>query len=288
MDENIQILKDNTKAVINPTNGQLFSISFNGEEFMHDGKTDWSNSEIPMFPIIGEVANFQILIKDKQGAVEKYSQDKHGIARNIPFIIKEQNPERVQLMQYYHGTNVVNPKAGSGKENPANLRWLSYRLKKDIGVFSNGVNIDFKLINTSDQQMPYMFGWHPAFKRLGKVEECVFETANKVFSALPLEKVIEASKVGAVIISEPLSINYYNKNTNKGLTLTLGGKFRDAMLWTPSYNANMVCIEPITTSPIPSERERIFQRDISIGNDHLKPGEITFFQTWIAPYQKRH
>jgi galactose mutarotase-like enzyme len=80
----IKILSiDEPDLVIQTTNlvAELTSIKYKGIEYLHDGKTFWSQHSPILFPIVGKLRYDATLINGKEYAIPK-----HGFAMNMEFV----------------------------------------------------------------------------------------------------------------------------------------------------------------------------------------------------------
>lgn len=255
--------------------GQLVGLGFEGRRYFHGGglpdhlKSDadrkgWGNSEIAMFPIVGKAAGNKVVIQNTE-----HYMDQHGIARVLPFE-GESWPEggsQFRLVQEYDGKSPIeNPKfTGDQEKHPEDMSWPhQYRLVKEI-LLNNGpiMGVNFRLQNRSeDSPMPYMFGWHPAFKVQGKVRNGVFVLDEG--EEISLEEVIRisGSDEGAVKREGVQKVTYVDSQYEKGVNVQ--SDLGSVMLWSPGVDSGMFCIEPVTQLPAPEGEKNYFS-----GENHL-------------------
>ncbi|RJQ17281.1 hypothetical protein C4573_04485 [Candidatus Woesearchaeota archaeon] len=237
------------------SNGQIVSMRKSGFEYMHGGgkpdesKTDgdrkgWQNSEIVMFPVIGALQRYALLV-DHQVCL----MDQHGVARNIPFVVKEKEAHKITLLQSHDGiTPIENQKYAQSTDNPQQLAWpFAYTLEKSVSILTrHDVTVTFTLTNASERAMPYEFGWHPAFRCMGPAEKGVFEYHG---TKKPLTKRTQEDEgllpSGGMSLLSTDKVTYSNQDTLRGVTLTSEG-FTDITLWCPAAESGMFCIEPVT------------------------------------------
>ena len=117
--------------------------------------------------------------------------------------------------------------------------------------------------------MPFMLGYHPAFKLSGQHTEIV-ESGSKQIS---LQDILDVGSIAfPALNTDELSLikqdGYHIKIATKG--------FNNFMLWTEV--PNMVCIEPITAYPYTGEKalgENLFR----------KCSDMDVFEVLIKPYR---
>ena len=214
--------------------GELVSYEVNNHEFIHQkGSPGWSSADTEMFPIIGPVdeAGFQVKVP-----LGNAVQDQHGHLRQFSYeLISSTNTEAVFKKHYEAETPIKNAKfpAKSDKE------WLdwpySFQFEKHFLLGSEGLEVTF--IISGDKHMPFMLGYHPAFK---------------LHSDNPIIK----TKNGQITLDEVLSVGSRALEVANHDAITLKDKkeiviktqgFGHFMCWTEVRN--MVCIEPITFYP---------------------------------------
>ncbi|MCB9362077.1 hypothetical protein H6504_01455 [Candidatus Woesearchaeota archaeon] len=240
--------------------GQLVSLMKGDIEFFHGAKKPeelkkqddfegWTQSEIVMFPLVGPA---------KAGLLElgevTTPMDQHGLSRNMPWKIEHLTEAEIVLTQeYVEDTPIINSKQGD--EHPPMLSYpFGYRLEKRYSISEGKFVAHFVIRNQSVHIMPYMFGWHPAFK----LDTSGAFTARKVIT---MDEVREASKEKALLLPGTESIVY--EDADKRLKMTTYG-FGNMMLWTPGVGN--FCIEPLTYIPY---------------NDHTGEPKDTEYRTLI-------
>jgi len=271
MSELITFKNKGIKAQINPANGQLVSLSFQDIEYFHPGGkpsyqgSGWKNSEIVAFPVFGPVNNYTV-----QNNARPFTLDQHGIARHLPFQIRTQEQGKVVLVQKYDGKKVRNKKSTPDNRRPEHLDWLPYTLEKQFLLAKDGLTCSLKLTNDSDNEMSYMIGWHPAFKVLGNIEDCVFLDRDGKNIAT-LEQVIQAlgnSAGGTLAFEDVNSITYQNQRTRLGIKVSTPS-FKNLILWAKSPDSGLIAIEPTSHLPVETN-QNYFNRP---GFESLGPGE---------------
>ncbi|MBR9679112.1 MAG: hypothetical protein GON13_02485 [Nanoarchaeota archaeon] len=246
------------------SSGQLVSLIHEGVEFFHPGGASnyngpgWSNSEIVCFPVFGPVLNNLVQVGESE-----FVLDQHGISRHMPF--KIERTEEIVLYQEYSGKNIPNSKWKEGSHRPETLNWMSYRLEKKFEPVDDGLIVSLTVENKSERVMPFMIGWHPAFKVNGPVEEGIFYYGKNDGNSITLLEVIKASNMPpneAYLLPDTSMIKYVNEKI--GITFS-SEDFKHAMLWSPSEKSEMFCKEfSAPTLPIlPVRKKQYFGDDIT-------------------------
>lgn len=243
--------------------GELVGYEVDGHEYIHQkGSPGWRDSDTEMFPIIGPTAEVDFEVVTPKG---KAVQDQHGLLRELNYELKFQSENAVFFKkEYVEKTKVRNskyPKKSSVKE----LYWpYSFTFQKIFKLKKNGLEILFKI--SGEEGMPFMLGYHPAFKLY--VKDSSIRANGKTIA------------LSEIIVVGNRAFHVANCNTivlkdKKELKLVTEG-FGNFMLWTEV--PNMVCIEPITFYPYAVEpknlhkgfeyinkSEKIFKVNISVG-----------------------
>jgi len=286
MTDFISIENNNLRARINPRNGQLVSLSLDELEFFHNGGSPtwdgqgWGNSEIVAYPVFGPVNNYSVRV---QG--QRFILDQHGISRNtaaIPFIPQERSESVFSLVQTYHGKMVPNCKFKPGNNHPEQLNWLPYEFQKKFRLENGLLVCELTVKNTSEIEMPYILGWHPAFRVLGDVSDGVFldDNGNRLAT---LDQVIIASNSppqDALSITGTSIVTYKNLGTGLGVRVSSADYDNSVMLWSPSITAGMFCIEHSTQFPI-FKRQDYFADGVKC--EKLYPGDKKTYVITVQP-----
>ena len=274
------IQKGNLKALFH--NGELVSFSNGPTEFMHGGgkiaatKTDadkkgWQHSELLMFPIAGPADDFMYQLDSTTSPM-----DQHGASRYLPFVVRTSSVNSISFVQEYTAdTPVLNGKYQPDNGKPQFISMpASYRLEKTFTLEEDRLVVDISITNTSDKTIPYMLGWHPAFKVIGdpKAGKLVAPDAE-----VSLEHILNAKTRGedAEKIEGASSMMYLNEDLGISLEVSTTG-FRHMMLWSPSPDSGMFCIEPLTRLPP-------YRRNSSENIDYIDPGQSVKYQVVITP-----
>ncbi len=134
--------------------GELLSFKLNGEERIHqgaecldeNGKVYWKRHSPVLFPIVGKLKRNQTIINAKT-----YEMFQHGFARDLEF-------EPVTKLNNFH-SYVLKSNKNTLARYPYNFElYTTYR------IFENKLTTIYKVVNTSNTNMPFCIGGHPAFK----------------------------------------------------------------------------------------------------------------------------
>ncbi|MFP4402239.1 MAG: aldose 1-epimerase [Candidatus Nanoarchaeia archaeon] len=194
-----------------------------------------------MFPIIGPANNYSVQTQEGEATL-----DQHGIAR----VLNYQNTFSSQtsatyVMKYEKNSQYKNPKHNNDSTRPENMFWpYSFKLTKTFNLTNKSLQINFQI--TRDDLMPFMFGYHPAFKLSDTMQEYI-EINNK---NVPLRDIMETGNEAYKIENCRNAILRTRDEKNVDVEVSTQG-FDNLMLWAPSEH--MVCIEPITHLPMPQK-----------------------------------
>jgi galactose mutarotase-like enzyme len=287
MSKIITLKHGSLKGVVNPENGQLVSFISNGIEYFHDGGKSsfegpgWRNSEIVPYPIFGPADNHEVKVGEKV-----FSLEQHGISRHTKensFLPNNQEKNNIlTLVQRYDGRDINNPKYEPSNGHPEHLNWFPYTLEKTFELTNEGLVCQLKLTNDSDIDMPYMIGWHPAFKVLGNVDEGEFLNDSGICIAT-LEEVISRSIIPpeeALTKKGINSVTYRNKNTGQGVKVSSNDFSNNIMLWSPGYDTGMLCIEHTSQLPV-YDGQKYFEEPNKF--ESFAPGENKTYSIMVHP-----
>ena len=125
---------------------ELTSIRFQDREYLWGAYPEfWKRHSPVLFPIVGSVWNGEYRSKG-----QTYRMGQHGFARDMDFTLICQQPDYVE----YGLTST--PETLSRYPYPFDLR-IGYRLHGQT------IDVVWRIINPSDQEMSFQIGAHPAF-----------------------------------------------------------------------------------------------------------------------------
>ncbi|MCK0156278.1 aldose 1-epimerase [Cellulophaga sp. F20128] len=245
--------------------GELVSYAVNEYEYIHQkGSPGWGSSDTEMFPVIGPTVANNFKVRTPIGDAV---QDQHGILRELAYELVEQSATTAIFQKKYTANTKVTNSKYPEKSSVNEVHWpYDFQFQKTIHLNNEGVEITFKI--KAEEGMPFMFGYHPAFKTES--------------SAIAIE--VSASKSVTVSeIQEAGSRAYYVANNT---TIVLKRKqpleiktegFGQFMFWTEV--GTMVCIEPITFYPYDTAQDKLskgydyMEKDVKIYKVYLKPNK---------------
>lgn len=227
----------NTKSKVAIENGELISFKVNKTEYIHQkGSKGWRKSDDEMFPVIGPTAKNNFRVHTKKGDAVL---DQHGLLREMDYtLIYFTEKSAIYQKKYTANTKIKNSKFPE-KSTEKELFWpYDFSFQKIFKIKNNVLKIDF--IIESEEGMPFMLGYHPAFLLSNTAKETLTSNSKRF-------TIDEIKAVGddAFPILNSTSITLHNIERNDVEISTKG--FGNLMLWTQVDN--MLCIEPITHYP---------------------------------------
>jgi len=254
------LISTDKNSIVKIDQGELVSFLKNKEELIHQkGEPGWRNSDTEMFPVIGptEATNFMISTP-KGNAI----QDQHGLLRELTYSLTEIGDNFAVFQKDYAANTIVKNSKFPEKSPKEKLSWpYDFSFKKSFELSNDSLKITFEV--ESEKGMPYMLGYHPAFKLSGDISEICKTKTQEV----AIQKIMEGGSTAYPI----LNIQEIKLLKNKDYNLSIKTKgFNNFMLWTEV--PNMLCIEPITAYPyaegVPPLSEKLFK--ISSGKDSFE------------------
>jgi hypothetical protein len=261
------LISPDKNSIVKIDQGELVSFLKNKEEQIHQkGQPGWRNSDTEMFPVIGptEATNF-VVTTPKGNAI----QDQHGLLRELSYTLTESGENFAAFQKDYAANTLVKNSKFPEKSPEEKLSWpYDFRFKKLYELTNNSLKITFEI--EAEKGMPFMLGYHPAFKLSGDYSE----TCKTKSQEISLQKIKDGGSTAYPI----LNTQEIKLIKNKGFNISIKTKgFDNFMLWTEV--PNMLCIEPITAYPYtegePPLSEKLFS--ISSGKDS--------FEVVIAPFK---
>lgn len=266
MSSQLVITSPDKESTVVIDQGELISYSKYGEELIHQkGDRGWRNADTEMFPIIGPTEANDFIVNTSRGPAV---QDQHGLLRELNYeMLSRTSSSADYLKSYDKNTPVLNSKYPE-KSTEEKISWpYSFGFKKKFNLTDDALSIYFEI--KGEPGMPFMLGYHPAFKLSGKNTES-FQTTTK---QMTLQDILD---VGSIAFPA-LNADEISLIKKEGYHINISTKgFNNFMLWTEV--PNMVCIEPITAYPYTGEKalgENLFRK--CTGLDH--------FEVVIHPYK---
>jgi len=228
------MLLTDKNSVVKIDKGELVSFLNNKIEFIHQkGNKGWRKSDDEMFPVIGPTNKNDFKVHTKQGDA---IQDQHGLLRELEYTLVYSDENKASFIKKYTKNTLIKNSKFPEKSTKEHLFWpYDFSFEKVFSLTKNSLKIDF--IITSNEKMPFMLGYHPAFL----LSDTGLETIETTTTKITINNVLEVGNNAFPVLNTNKIIL---KNTNKNdLEITTKG-FHNFMLWTEVNN--MLCIEPIT------------------------------------------
>ena len=224
----------NSNSIVKIDKGELINFTVKYKEYIHQkGNKGWRKSDDEMFPVIGPTSKNNYKVETKKG---EGIQDQHGLLRELEYeLVNVTENSASYIKRYIKDTKVKNGKYPD-KSSEEYLFWpYNFTFKKVFTLENDILKIDF--IIDSEEGMPFMLGYHPAFLLSDIGTETFVANTNEY----TLKNVFDAGANAFPVLNTKEIIL---KNIDKSdLKLSTQG-FNNFMLWTEVNN--MVCIEPIT------------------------------------------
>ena len=214
--------------------GELIGYRVAGHEYIHQkGDTGWRNSDTEMFPIIGPTAEAGFRVHVPRGNA---ILDQHGLLRELDYEVIHQTETEARFRKTYRAGTVVMNSKFPDRSTAQRLIWpFEFQFEKHFLLTESDLRISFAI--SGEKDMPYMLGYHPAFK---------LHSENPIIVAgertIDLQEVLDVGS-RALEVSDCESILLKDE---KELRIETKG-FGHFMLWTEV--PGMICIEPITYYP---------------------------------------
>jgi len=246
-------------SIVKIESGELISYRLNNEELMHQkGQPGWRNSDTEMFPIIGPTESYNFSVGTERGNAK---QDQHGILRELKYELKKSSKNSAVFYKNYVANTKVKNSKFPEKSNQPEVYWLyNFEFSKSFLLTNEALHVYFDIV--CEKGMPFMLGYHPAFKLSGESTEFV-HTAQK---QITLQDILDVGDVALPLLNSS-NVSLIKKS---GANIKIETKgFGNFMCWTPI--PDMLCIEPITKYPYIKEKElskSMFQ--ISNGVEHFE------------------
>lgn len=221
-----------------------------GIQYLYQGNTEyWGGKNPGLFPLIGNTFSGDYEIKGK-----RYAMKNHGLIRYA------------DLTCIYHDETSITFEL---KDNEETRKQYPFSFCYDVTyrLDGNKVTITYDIANTGTEDMPFMFGLHPAFLCPLTGEEA-FEDYHLIFSNPEKinQLIFDPNKEKDVVIKQvevqdiPLTYSWITDVATvvyencRSAYITLQGKehgvkvsiagYRYLAIWTPKEGAPFVCIEP--------------------------------------------
>jgi len=261
------LISPDKNSIVKIDQGELVSFIKNKEELIHQkGQPGWRNSDTEMFPVIGPTEVNDFMVSTPKGNA---IQDQHGLLRELTYSLMESGENFAAFQKDYVANNIVKNSKFPEKSLKDKLSWpYDFRFKKGYELSNDFLKITFEV--EAEKGMPFMLGYHPAFKLSGeKSEICKTKTQE-----VSLQKIMDGGSTAYPV----LNTQEIKLIKNKGFNISIKTKgFNNFMLWTEV--TNMLCIEPITAYPYTEGEPPLSEKMFCVSN-----GKDSF-EVVIAPFK---
>jgi len=233
-------------ATINTKGAELISFKDKDREFIWEGNPEfWGKHSPVLFPIVGTLKDNQF-----QYSEEAYTLSRHGFARDMEFIIKEQSENKIVF---------------SLESSDATLKNYPFVFELQlVYILEEGkLTIQYKVLNKDDKEMPFSIGAHPAFALPGNFEHYSLSFGEDTeLNYFLLEDDLLSDKTGSIKLEDtelPLNYKLFEKDAlvfkqinSKSITINENSNpflkvdfkdFPNLGIWTKT-KAPFICIEP--------------------------------------------
>ncbi len=231
---NSNIFLKNNSCSIEIEDGELISFLKENKEYIHQkGNKGWRNSDDEMFPVIGPTAKNNFRVHTAKGDA---IQDQHGLLRELTYELVSANEKSVCFIKKYKKNTAVKNSKYPKKSSEEKLFWpYDFVFEKNFTLKEDCLKIEF-IIN-SEEGMPFMLGYHPAFMLSSTGKEVLMANDKEI----TLSEIYKAgSNAFPVLNTDAVILKNIDRNN---VEISTEG-FSNFMLWTEVDN--MLCIEPIT------------------------------------------
>ncbi|MDP2088408.1 MAG: aldose 1-epimerase [Flavobacteriaceae bacterium] len=243
MNTEVVLVSPDNHSIVKIAKGELVGYQKSGEELIHQiGFSGWAHSDTEMFPIIGPTVSNNYRVSTPKGIC---IQDQHGVLRELDYTLIENNNTTCNYQKSYTANTLVKNSNYPHRSTETEVFWsYNFIFYKSFELTNTHLKIDFEI--SAEEGMPFMFGYHPAFKLAGNnVEICESKTQQ-----VNLQRILE----GGSIAYPFLNTNEIQLIKEQGFNIHIKTEgFQHFMLWTEV--SNMLCIEPITNYPYKGTKE---------------------------------
>lgn len=244
----ISIKNNQLTAILNSKGAELVSLkkAATNREYIWEGNPEfWGKHSPILFPIVGTLKNNRYQYKN-----QTYTLSRHGFARDFEFELVSQTESKVVFsLQSSAETKLIYP--------------FDFELQIHYTLAENELIIAYKILNKTNNSMPFSIGAHPAFALSESFDnyhlEFEFQETLKSYS---LENDLLSEKTTLIPMQgNQVSLNYalfkndaliFKALQSKKITILENGKplldfhfkdFKNFGIWT-KVNASFICLEP--------------------------------------------
>ncbi|WP_309641720.1 aldose 1-epimerase family protein [Flavobacterium sp.] len=244
----ISIKNHQLTATINSKGAELVSLKkiLTHREYIWEGNPEfWGKHSPVLFPIVGTLKNNQYQYKN-----QTYTLPRHGFARDFDFeLISNTDSSVVFSLQSATATKKVYP--------------FDFELQIHYTLKENELVVSYKILNKTNDVMPFSIGAHPAFALSEFFDDYSLEFEfHEALKSYTLKNDLLSEKITSIPMHEkqvPLAYSLFEKDAlifktlrSKKITLLENGKpildfhfkdFKNFGIWT-KVNAPFICLEP--------------------------------------------
>ena len=233
-------------ATINTKGAELISLKNNNREYIWEGNPEfWGKHSPVLFPIVGTLKNNEFQYSD-----ESYTLSRHGFARDMEFVVKEQSEDKVVFS--------LETSEATLKNYP-----FIFELQLIYVLEAKKLTIQYKIFNKDNKELPFSIGAHPAFALPGNFESysLSLEDDSQITYFLLEDDLLSDNTEVIKLKENQLPLNYqlferdalvFKQINSKSITINENSKpllkvdykdFPNLGLWS-KINAPFICIEP--------------------------------------------
>ncbi|AGM26346.1 aldose 1-epimerase family protein [Spiroplasma syrphidicola EA-1] len=220
---------------------ELISLTKNGQEYIYQQNSSWKKSWPICFPIVGKLIDDQYWYRN-----QVYKMTGHGFFRSITkWELLEHSATK--LVVKYDGDDFLA------------IYPFRFCLKVTYELTTTGLINTVEVINLSNDDLPYNFGWHPAFKVNPNVGKVIFDQSSQVME-IPGGQFLGKELVGEVLTEFDIKSHDFDQGQcyavfgHKLTTVKIEDDLRELeivvknypnlLLWKVDNGAEFICVEP--------------------------------------------
>lgn len=232
-------------ATINSLGAELISLKNNSTEYIWEGNpTFWGKHSPVLFPIVGTLKNNSFTHNNKE-----YQLSRHGFAREMEFEVVKKSENSVSFLLVSNEKTVANYP-------------FDFQLLLTYTLTNNSLDVQYEVINTSEDEMFFSIGAHPAFALPNSFENYSLAFEENELHYNLLENDLLSNKQSVLHLkNNQLDLNYdlfkndalvFKQLKTKSITILENATpflkvhfsaFPNLGIWT-NVNAPFICIEP--------------------------------------------
>lgn len=243
----IELENDNVRIVVNPLGAEQVELNILSEENLlwKPNNIHWNRVAPHLFPIVGRLKNNSFTHEGKT-----FEMSQHGFARDHVFELIEKDDNRLTFEL-------------KSNENTLEKYPFDFVFRVHYTLVTNGVEVVYETINSSEKEMYYSVGAHPGFQlkdtldsyylSFGKpmeLERQILQNAHysgeKEIVSVPEKWFLtdELFEEDAFVVFDPTFESIELGHIHDGKLLTLNAKEMTAIGFWTRKGAPFFCIEP--------------------------------------------